>query len=176
VTYPSHTPEARREANRLYREKNREKLRAYEAARYERRYAERKQKEPNPLEQEAARERARAWREANPERHRESNAAWRRAHPDYGRERMVGVPGAHSDAEWLDLVAYFKNACVYCGGGGKMTRDHVIPISRKELSPTNDIDNILPACQSCNSRKRNKTDWEYRRWLSVKGPVCLPSV
>lgn len=205
--YPSHEPEARREANRLYREKNREKLKAYDAARYAERYAARKAKGSTAEEKEAARLRAQEWRARFPDRVKEAADRWRTEHPDYvspgkldretvnarwraayssradyyrqkardKRARKAGVPGSHTDEEWRELVAYFRHACVYCGASAPLTRDHVIPLSRAELGPTNDISNILPACGPCNSRKKDKTDWEYRRWLSMRGPACSPS-
>lgn len=205
--YPSREPEARREANRIYRAKNRDKLKKYESARYAERYAERKAKGMTPEDKEAARLRIKEWRAKFPERAKESAKRWRMENPDYvapserdretvnakwrsayssradyyrqksrdKRVRKAGVPGSHTDDEWRDLVAYFYHACAYCGASAPLTRDHVIPLSRTELGPTNDISNILPACLPCNSRKKDKTDWEYRRWLFLRGPKCSPS-
>lgn len=56
--------------------------------------------------------------------------------------------------------------CWYCGIPitiDDMCIDHINPQS---LSGTHDIDNLLPACRSCNSRKRDKNLDEYREWLA----------
>lgn len=206
--YPSQAPELVRERNRLYREANRDKLIAYDAARYAKRYEERKKKGMTEEQKEARRARSRNWRAKNRKHSRELARNWRNKHPDYvapgatdreainakwraaysnradyyrkksreKRVRKAGAPGAHTDQEWFALVAYFRHACVYCGDVVPLTRDHIIPLSRTELHPTNDIANILPACAPCNSRKKDRTDGEYRRWLSIRGPLCsLPA-
>lgn len=45
--------------------------------------------------------------------------------------------------------------CVYCGDPAD-TIDHVIPRSK---GGTDDLDNLVPACRDCNSRKGNRLDW-----------------
>ncbi|HEY8807173.1 MAG TPA: HNH endonuclease, partial [Candidatus Limnocylindria bacterium] len=42
--------------------------------------------------------------------------------------------------------------------------DHRAPLSR---GGRNTIENILPACRSCNRRKRTKTEDEFRTWLAA---------
>lgn len=56
-----------------------------------------------------------------------------------------------------------ENHCYYCG---KLciedkTIDHKHPVSR---GGTNDIDNLVVACRSCNCSKNDKTEEEYRMW------------
>ena len=205
VNYPSQHPDVVRARNKAYREKNHEKLLAFDKARYAERYAARKLKGTTEREKEIARVKTAQWRKANPGRDKVVNRRWREEHPGYvapsaknresvnakwramyqrkaehyrgkaseKRARKVDVPGSHSEEEWLNLLAFFKFSCAYCGADGKMTRDHVRPLSRPDLKPTNSIDNILPACRRCNSQKRDKADWEYRRWLYDKGaPAC----
>ena len=57
----------------------------------------------------------------------------------------------HTEEEWEAKKEQYNNRCFYCGKASKLTKDHVIPIS---LGGTDDIDNIVPACLSCNSRKQ----------------------
>ena len=59
--------------------------------------------------------------------------------------------------EWIDILKEYHFRCAYCGCEftlfNKETRDHVIPISK---GGDNIKENIVPACQSCNSKKWNK--------------------
>lgn len=108
--------------------------------------------------------------------HKAQNPGMYLAYANNRRALKLGATGSHTDDEWRTLVAYFKHACVYCGRKTNLTRDHVIPLSRTELSPTNDIGNILPACGRCNSQKGDKTDWEYRLWMfQTGGGSCCAS-
>lgn len=45
-------------------------------------------------------------------------------------------------------------SCVYCGSNSKLTIDHVIPKSR---GGSNDISNLVTACEPCNNQKSNKS-------------------
>lgn len=47
-----------------------------------------------------------------------------------------------------------KNACQYCGSTKKLTLDHVIPRSK---GGKHTWDNVVIACESCNSRKGDRT-------------------
>src|SRR5439155_196823 len=69
------------------------------------------------------------------------------------RARRRGADGMFSSAEWTLLVWLFQGRCAYCWQEKKLTIDHVIPLSR---GGSNFIENIVPACQSCNSTKYNK--------------------
>lgn len=53
----------------------------------------------------------------------------------------------------------FGDKCVYCGVGGKMTMDHVIPMSR---GGRHILSNIRPACLSCNCRKQARKPSEWK--------------
>ena len=67
--------------------------------------------------------------------------------------------------QWKQILEMFNFRCAYCGSDIKMrpTQDHVIPISK---GGTHTIDNIVPACQSCNSSKKDQI-WEPKReWIN----------
>lgn len=71
------------------------------------------------------------------------------------KENLVGILTAK---EWQNTLEYFNNQCAYCGAETKLCREHVVPISKKGL---NETQNIVPACISCNSSKKDKDmlDW-----------------
>ena len=72
------------------------------------------------------------------------------------KEKAAGV-GKVTAAEWQAIKEQFHNACAYCGvpesASVKLTRDHLIPVAK--LGP-HTKDNLVPACQVCNSRKGAK--------------------
>jgi 5-methylcytosine-specific restriction endonuclease McrA len=60
--------------------------------------------------------------------------------------------------EWLFILKKYDYRCAYCGKDllnlfDKPTRDHIIPISK---GGNNIKENVILACQSCNSKKGNK--------------------
>lgn len=54
---------------------------------------------------------------------------------------------------WLKKLKRLGGKCQHCGTTDNITLDHILPISK---GGTNDIRNLQPLCQSCNSRKNNK--------------------
>ena len=63
------------------------------------------------------------------------------------------------------LLEKQKGKCGYCGKQmSSPTVDHKIPVSR---GGTDALENLIAACKPCNSRKRDKTDQEYRVFLSL---------
>ncbi len=54
---------------------------------------------------------------------------------------------------------FHGNKCIYCGCGGPMEIEHMIPVSR---GGTNWPANLAPACRSCNSSKGSKTFFEFK--------------
>ena len=90
---------------------------------------------------------------------------WQQLHPDKVREYRK--PGAHSRrarernargsftrTEWCELKELYNNRCAYCKKrSNRLTVDHIIPLIK---GGANSIDNIVPACGRCNSRKRDK--------------------
>jgi 5-methylcytosine-specific restriction endonuclease McrA len=43
---------------------------------------------------------------------------------------------------------------VYCGKGGRLTMDHIVPLIS---GGWHDICNIVPACMDCNCKKNKKS-------------------
>jgi 5-methylcytosine-specific restriction endonuclease McrA len=73
-----------------------------------------------------------------------------------------------------ERFALFGGRCAYCGAGGRLTVDHVLPLTAGGLDQA---DNIAPACGRCNSSKgpRPVREWfeaqpffEAARWRALE--------
>lgn len=72
-----------------------------------------------------------------------------------------------TDAQWAVLQAAW-GGCAYCGAAdGSLQRDCVLPISRGGRYT---LDNVVPACRSCNTSKCNLevTGWLRRKRLDER--------
>lgn len=58
-----------------------------------------------------------------------------------------------------------RYTCQYCGSNRRLTLDHVLPRSRGGLHTW---DNVVTACEACNTRKGNKTPQEATMPLKNK--------
>ena len=122
-----------------------------------------------------------AWRRANPDRvraqkskshlrHAAKNVArvarWRKVNPlahaaqtESRRARKMNAPGYGYTT--TDLVRQrmemFAGRCFYCFDTAD-TMDHRIPLVRGGAHLPS---NLVPACRSCNSRKHDKTQFEF---------------
>jgi 5-methylcytosine-specific restriction endonuclease McrA len=78
------------------------------------------------------------------------------------KRRMDAVEHDLSDEQWGALKAAW-GGCAYCRATDKpLQRDCVLPLSRGGRYT---LDNIVPACRSCNTSKCNEevTVWMRRR-------------
>ena len=86
--------------------------------------------------------------------------AWQRANKEkmhaYGRKYRANKYNAaindFTHTQWLMLQESFDHRCAYCGKRrkGHLTQDHLTPLSK---GGNHTLTNIIPACQSCNSKK-----------------------
>lgn len=74
------------------------------------------------------------------------------------RKQHRRAAGTLTPAEWLGIVALFNCECAYCGSHSRLTMDHVVPVSRGGKTT---LDNIIPACSSCNSSKQARDIIEW---------------
>lgn len=78
------------------------------------------------------------------------------------RTRELGAEGSFTDAEFEEVCKRHLWACAYCHRPTKkLTADHAVPLAR---GGTNRIENIVPACRSCNSSKGTKSVEQYREY------------
>lgn len=86
------------------------------------------------------------------------------------RARKIGNGGSHTQAQWEELVKQSGGKCVCCLQEKRLTRDHIIPLT---AGGTDDISNIQPLCQSCNSVKRNRNAMDFRFGIDVGAIVKM---
>lgn len=73
------------------------------------------------------------------------------------RKILRQMSGRHSEGEWQTMKAQYDWTCPSCKKKEpdiKLTRDHIIPVSR---GGSDNIENIQPLCHSCNCRKHTLT-------------------
>jgi 5-methylcytosine-specific restriction endonuclease McrA len=109
---------------------------------------------------EAVRARQRRFYENNPDKTHEYN----------NRRRAIrrGNGGKYTIQQWEALCEFYGNVCLCCGihandtPEGKLSPDHVVPLSR---GGSNDISNIQPLCYKCNLQKHTaSTDYRPRQF------------
>lgn len=193
--WPMKESKAKAEYKRRWARENREKMREFHRRSRERHResinakARAKQKE-HP---EIARRRVAEWRKANPERNKAIRDVWRAANPEKvsatnkrytatsrsrenrvrlqrNRElRVAGVPGRGiSRHQWRRSLAGALGLCAYCNCGGRLTLDHIDPISK---GGEHDIENAAVACNRCNS---SKGDTPLLLWLATRSAHATP--
>lgn len=159
--------------NAEHPDKNAEYRRRYYAAHKDaHQAASARWKKANPDKVSAAYKRRHA---ANPEHFRAWGRAWAAAHPEQRRaymrkwraknlpkwshyqrlreNRKRSVAATLTFEQWQAIQNAYDHKCAYCGKQSQhLTQDHVTPISKGGETT---IGNIVPACRSCNSRKRS---------------------
>lgn len=89
----------------------------------------------------------RRWSQANPEKV-SSRHARRRA------RKQAALLNDLTDAQWQKIKEHYGHRCVYCQRKmTSLTRDHITPLVK---GGAHTYTNIVPACQSCNSRKHDR--------------------
>lgn len=69
------------------------------------------------------------------------------------RARLADVDDGFTIEDWNKTLETFGNKCVYCESRDTPTIDHWIPLAR---GGRHHIGNIVPACKSCNYKKKDK--------------------
>ena len=133
-----------------YRQRNQDRLRAYNAQyRLDNKDAQAvRVAKSHAAKSDYYREKGRLWKQANPD--------MVRAMQHNRRARILGNGGKHTAKQWQALKAKYNYHCLMCQRQEphiRLTVDHVIPVSKGGSS---DICNLQPLCKSCNSKKHRK--------------------
>lgn len=73
--------------------------------------------------------------------------------------RKAGLESTLTRTQWEAIKEGFDHCCVYCNRQmHSLTQEHIIPVMHGGAYTEF---NILPACQSCNSRKHSSTGYEF---------------
>ena len=145
--YRTHLREARRKS-RLRRKQSIKKWRSYDRRLYHTKL------KTNPKWVVLKRARGRIWAKRNPFKQRHRVAQY--------RARKIGAKGSHTLDEWILIIREHKWRCFYCRKRvtrSTVTKDHLIPLSKKG---TNFAINLVPACKACNSGKSGRL--RYKKW------------
>lgn len=84
--------------------------------------------------------------------------AYRAAELARCHDRRTVAKGDLTPAQWIAACEAFDFKCAYCGSAHKITMDHFIACTKGGKTSA---DNIIPACQSCNSSKQDKDAIEW---------------
>ena len=105
-------------------------------------------------------ERTKAYRQANAAHISARTHLYHQAHPEVkvlseNRRRAQKQSAPMNDftaTQWEAMQVAFEYRCAYCHKRrkGKLTQDHITPLSK---GGSHTLSNIVPACKSCNSRK-----------------------
>lgn len=100
---------------------------------------------------------SRNWQKNNPGKHRIHKQA------DNNRRRLAKLqPESYTSAQFMELFKRVGKKCSYCKKSltvMTVTADHIVPLSK---GGSNRIDNIAPACMSCNLSKGASTDPKWK--------------
>jgi 5-methylcytosine-specific restriction endonuclease McrA len=143
------------ERQRLYKENNKDSIKAWHAANYIR-------------NRERILARTRVWWSKNKERKRAKSSEWKRGNLDkiteYNNRRRAlrtAASGNYTASESNDLLERQGHSCVACAADLRVTTkhlDHKTPLSR---GGSNSIDNLQWLCEQCNLSKATRTNEEW---------------
>ena len=148
--YRKEHPEKYREYSRRHNIKHPDYKKRKDAKHYIKHREELRKKQAvySELHRAEALQRVKQWRAENRERCNTINAN--------RRAREANADGSHTVGEWMLCKIQHGNRCAECGKSEseiKLTRDHIIPLSR---GGSNYIENIQPLCGKCNCIKHAK--------------------
>lgn len=141
------------ERNKRYNQENKEKVREYSKQHYE------QNKEKYLIRRRERYQENREWVLEQSKRYFQNNKERYRLRNHRRLARKNSLPAYFTKEQWEECKQFFNNECAYCGEKNiKLTKDHFIPLTKNgEFT----INNIIPACGSCNSSKHNRDFFEW---------------
>lgn len=82
------------------------------------------------------------------------------------RSRELEVISEFTTEDWRICMKHFGYKCAYCGDKKPLSQDHFVALSK---GGNYTVDNIIPACKSCNSSKHDK---DFARWFPHYKHYC----
>lgn len=146
--YSKNNKEELKERNKQYRENNKEKINEYH-------------KQYRADNQEKRKEYLKDNKELFKEYHKQYCKEHRdiyNMHNQRYNAKKKQLPNTLTVEQWEECKNHFKGECAYCGKTKPLAQDHFIPISK---GGEYTINNIIPACKSCNSSKHDKVFEEW---------------
>lgn len=80
------------------------------------------------------------------------------------RERLF-TSLVFTSVEVEHLIQLLDSPCMYCGSTENITIEHILPLIR---GGQHTMDNVGPACRSCNSSKQSQTPEEFQNSISQR--------
>lgn len=99
----------------------------------------------------------RKYQAKNPEKVR----CWKRVAENKRRALIRRVDDGVTAEDWMRVLKQHNFSCAYCGKHEEtLDIEHATPLSR---GGRHSVNNIVPSCGACNSRKHTRTADEFRR-------------
>jgi len=151
---------------RKYREENRERMLPY----WKKRYMDNKEamSEAQKKHRQANIEQYRIYKVKYYHKHIEKMREIKRIESQIRRTKKRKLPSTLTAEQWNEIVTYFDGKCAYCGKEKPLEQEHFIALTNGGEYTHN---NIIAACKSCNSSKRNHDFFEWypdQRFYSKK--------
>lgn len=98
----------------------------------------------------------------------------KRIYQEKRRHAQEGLEDTLTNEEWAAARRWF-DGCAYCHSEEGIEEDHVVPVSKRGARTAV---NIVPACSSCNSSKRDKDlkSWALRHFGAAKGEEIVAEI
>ena len=77
------------------------------------------------------------------------------------RALIANLPNDFTKEDWKNVLNLFNYECAYCGSTEDITQDHIIPVKKGGGYTVN---NIIPACRTCNCSKQDTDMEEWFRY------------
>ena len=140
-----------REKMKKYAKENRKRIRARNKKRY---HTDEDYRQTLKLAKEK-------WEKANRTRINTTTREWHVRNPGKSSEyhtryrtQKANNGGNHTANEFIALCEEYGNLCLACKEERPLTADHIVPVI---MGGSNNISNIQPLCQPCNSKKWTQT-------------------